>query len=280
MKIVYWTPEEDQILKDNYVYGISKCCELLPHRGKEGLKTRCLKLKLRHTKEERIRVLRDTKVRMYSPNIKMFMDSTPETAYLLGIWWADGCIRNGNYTISHVMQLKDFKYLKETYTKTGNWKFYHYVNKQNNRRYVNVIGSHADFYDFLFAHDYYIKSGTSAHKILNHIPKHLHEYWWRGYFDGDGYVSKKINCTCFISTYDQDWSFVIKSFPNLDFRIEKLMLKDECKKIKGFRHSSSAKISRKETVTTLMQYIYKNRETDHIGLSRKYQIAKRFLLEK
>lgn len=160
------------------------------------------------------------KTRYKNINIKNLLDvTTPESAYFLGFFWADGNIykkpgARGSKCVSIQLAKSDALSIKNLFLKVCPY-FSLGVRKgkgnvQDRIRFRKWSGK---LFDFLEAKDYHIKSGAAPDKILSHIPERLHNYWFRGYFDGDGCVmlrgAKKTQVNVvFVSCSKQDWSFV------------------------------------------------------------------------
>lgn len=121
---------------------------------------------------------------------------------------------------------------------------------------------------FLKQNDYKTKN-LSPDKIILKIPKNLKQYWWRGYFDGDGCISlfSKNKChVIFSGPINQKWDFVDALFKQL--RIKKYR-KSKVQSICG--QSSKVCISNRGDCFRFLNYIYQGRMMDKIGLNRKYK---------
>lgn len=201
-----------------------------------------------------------------------------ETVYLLGLLWADGCLHktmNALNTISLFRKKTDveetksiLKYWKglsdwcETiienpktgFNSSGGSKF------SNNDKYIAIWLRNMNF-----CH----KSGGSPEILLKNIPEHLHYLWWRGYLDGDGWISLngKLTKVGFVSSLEQNWEFCINICKFLDIQNYHIIKINKPKS-----HYSRFEISRKSDILKFLTFIYKKREEDHIGLSRKYSI--------
>lgn len=194
---------------------------------------------------------------------------TAEVAYLLGFIYADGCIdkeSSGKVRITMTIVATDFLEIYSTIKKTGNWNVSN-INIKNRKPAMKMNINNRNLWQFLSDNDYEIKSGASADKILSKIPDHLKHYWWRGYFDGDGWFNYKKNYKYsfgFSACYEQNWGFV----KNL---LEKLNIKYSYnKRIKKSGKDSSINVYSIDGVIKFGNYIYKNYHEDKIGLTRKY----------
>jgi DNA-binding transcriptional regulator WhiA len=192
------------------------------------------------------------------------------SAYLLGFIWADGYIPNTNPK-EHSINLEiittdmnDIKYILES---TGEWSFYNRV-RPLRKPITKAYTSDIDVYNLLIKMDYTDKSYKAPTKILQHIPKELHQYWWHGYFDGDGCIyhhkTKNNAQLSFASGYSQDWSFVEDIFKNfgLSYKFRRTSSK------LGHKYSM-IRCSKPEEITNFMIYMYEDKE--FVGLKRKYE---------
>ena len=115
---------------------------------------------------------------------------TPEMAYVLGLLWADGYVlmrgkNHGQITMGNIKE--DSLYFRVFFEKVGKWTIREI--KGNKRKdQMTFCCYDTNFIKWLYEHDYKAKSTISADKILNTIPKSLHQYWFLGLFDGDGCI--------------------------------------------------------------------------------------------
>lgn len=183
-----------------------------------------------------------------------------EAAYVLGLLWADGWITNKNsYSVNIKLISEDFNEIKWIFYKLGKWKEYNYNPKQR-KATTQLRVSGKEITDYLVSLGYSEKE-KSAQKVIETIPINLRHYWWRGFFDGDGYLSvSKCKRMGFSGPINQDWSFVPKNF-----KITKYI-----HPIKGHK-SSKAMLYNKEDILNFANYIYNNAKNDRIYLPRKYK---------
>lgn len=115
---------------------------------------------------------------------------TEEKAYWLGFLYADGYVGKDSNRFS--LTIKDKEHIE---------KFQKFIGSKR-MRIKNINGR--QYYDFTMRnkniHDSLIKNGCVPKKSLvlefpseNIVPKHLINPFVRGYFDGDGHVSKSIH---------------------------------------------------------------------------------------
>lgn len=202
----------------------------------------------------------------YKINKEMFQPISPEGAYVLGLLWADGSIREGKgrYAISIENNRKDLEEVLDIFRRVGNWSVgYTKTNK------MRLRACDPDFYQIMCEWGYRDKSGCSPQKVLNYIPVILRHYWWRGYLDGDGHVSKANFMLQFTSCMKQDWDFIFHAFPDCGFRT-KVNVKNHLGKKGQIIGNSIAILYTHEGYKKVLDYIFTNYEQDKIGFSRKY----------
>jgi hypothetical protein len=122
--------------------------------------------------------------------------------------------------------------------------------------------------------DYVNKTYKSPDKILKYLKEKnrlLVNYWFRGYFDGDGcvYYNKKhfLRQISFASGYDQDWLGFVNQLENLDIKNIKV-IKSHQKKSNS--KSSCLKFCGLDNCKKLMDFLYPTGYD--FGFKRKYDI--------
>lgn len=196
--------------------------------------------------------------------------NTPEIAYFLGYFWADGCLGERQFSLELIE--KDFMSIWPILQKIG-FKNHHRRKRNNSQSLQCSIGcGQRKFVDLLFSLDCHNKSINSPTKILNIMPNDLKYYFFRGYIDGDGSIclSGKIRKTCRISinsTIDYDWSFMENLAKELN--ITKFCTERKTRKNKTHKYSVIT-FGSKDSILKLGNYIYQNYDIDRIGLTRKY----------
>jgi len=201
----------------------------------------------------------------------IFIEIDAVKSYILGFIYADGHVcKNGN-EISIMIGEKDFENIKDIISKTGEWSSKKRVrlSKQTNKKYVSGCFRHYSNLTSLFLTEngYKEKSYLSPVKILNKIPKELHNHFFRGYIDGDGSFSfyGKNSCKFNIcSTIEQDWSCMTDLLKKLGVDVYKIY---KYKRKSG--NSSLLSISNKWDIIKLGEYLYK--DSKEIYLKRKYE---------
>jgi hypothetical protein len=277
MKKNTWTDEELEFLKLNYPkYGVNYCINELGYtKSKIQNKTHELKIKLLPIIKSTILSKPTTKCNI---NPELFYNiSTKEISYLLGLIWADGFLnpsKNGkNSNLGFTMVKEDIDIIKPTLELIGKWNYYE--RKQTVETWkssINVITNNKRILNFLLDHDFDKKSYISADKILSKIPDDLKHYFFRGLIDGDGcfyhYRPEKgstLRQFTLASSYEQDWSY----FEEL---CKEKNIKYNIKRTIGKKSSSSViRITNKDGILKLGEYIYKDFQEDNIGLVRKYE---------
>lgn len=189
------------------------------------------------------------------------------TAYLLGFLWADGYIQDKQYGVRCEIVSEDAAFLSDIFKELP---FKSHIRKRKStwKETTTFYLNDKKVFNHFVSLGYTTKSVDAPVKPLLEIPEYLHSYFFRGYFDGDGCFYFKPNpnkLTQFImcSSYNQDWSSVIKLFDNLNI---KYGLQNQI--CKNTNSSSKIRVTNKKDIIKLGEYIYK--DYDGIGLKRKY----------
>jgi len=195
--------------------------------------------------------------------------------YFLGFLWADGWISKRDNSIEIVIVESDFNELKDIFFNTINWNMYkkqRSVNKVSfGKPQIRINKSLPELKIFLLNNGYALKSGGSPKQILDKIPKDLHHYWWRGYFDGDGSIAiSKNGCKnlSFWSVIDQEWEDLKNVMYSCQIKFNVYSYRRKC------GCSSSLTVTNKNHILLFGKYIYPNLSYD-FGLKRKFD---KFLL--
>lgn len=195
---------------------------------------------------------------------------TPEAAYILGLLWADGYIHPEKVVLS-CLRMDALDYMT-TFAATGTWRSHDY---QKSRYGIPMQPSrviqlgHTALATYLRTKGYASKSHESACAILATIPAHFQSYWFRGLFDGDGYIKNDTSTIKITSSYEQDWTYLIALCVKLEivYRIRQDRYVNRHGKINS---RSVLSINNASGVKTFCDYIYRGRDQDGIGLKRKY----------
>lgn len=273
-----FTSNEKKFLTENYLKG-SKYCSKILNRSIKSIHSKCFRMGLKFTKKQ----LHDFKTRprykkneYYAVNPDIFINPcTPKACYILGLLWADGCIniiKNNQFTVSLTTTYPDSNHFEKVFLDTGKWRVYKTKRNPNWKLSVNIVTNNRPLVEFLNRMSYKSKS-ESADLILSKIPKHLHHYWFRGFFDGDGCITVNKAGSwriCLSGPYEQDWSYIKKLFYMLNI---KFIVKQKISN-KGHR-SSVVNICKKSDIIAFTEYIYQNANIDNLALPRKYQKYKK-----
>lgn len=210
----------------------------------------------------------------YKLNLKYWLNlENPIACYFLGLFWADGSVeyyknKSGEIygRMTMILVENDFSDVI-SFLQKDQWSL-GIRHPKNRKTVLQCRTSEYQYIRFLIDHDYHIKSGASAYKILLKIPDHLKHYWWRGYFDGDGSFNfKKGNKYGFgiSACLDQNWNFCENLMNELN--ISYFISKRETEA----GNSSELVVNNFEGVKKFANFIYDGYESDSIGLKRKYQ---------
>jgi hypothetical protein len=268
-----WSEDKINILKDNYSKFGSKYCSELLNVKVHSIHNMAKKLNLKIDKNIKSEILSKSKS-VVNINFDVFIKlNKPEIIYFLGLFWADGYMyqtKNGyNSSIGIGLVEEDMIELEFHLDKIGVWNKRVVSKKKNSswRQTKSILTNNKRIYNFLVDMDFKDKSFKSADKILTMVPENLKHYFFRGLIDGDGcfYVKTKINNRTvkqftLSSSINQDWGYFISLLGELNVK------KYGINKNTG----SNIRVTNKEGIVKIGEYIYQNYENDRIGLSRKY----------
>ncbi len=188
---------------------------------------------------------------------------TKETAYVLGLIWADGYVYPKENRVSLTCIKSDLDNVAHIISNTGPWRTYVRKATKIRKEQLTFMIHNKVLCDLFNSYCYVSKKYDSACKIINIIPVALRKYWWRGYLDGDGCIySDKNYQVFFTSGIAQDWKFI----ETLPFSLNwKTVMRQTPK-----GSYSRRLLNNKMDCLVLLDYIYENYESDKIGFIRKY----------
>lgn len=267
-----YSPHEIDIVREHYPWKGAKVCAFILNCSVGKISKIVQSIGLRRTVEQ------DNFVRSQSherpdnkqrvPFAQFLKIEKPEVAYLLGYMWADGYVRftaRKVYMFAMLILERDYLVIKKSLDTLGNWRTYRSINCAGNPA-ISIQTSNIPLVKWLLDMDYGEKSFVAPSKIVNHIPIALRHYFWRGYFDGDGHfrIGGGLYHFSFTADYTYDWtahSAFLDSL-DIDYKISQRTMKRGRK--------SDIVCSNMAGTYAFGKYIYTNRETDGIGLDRKY----------
>ena len=257
-----WTKEEYEILKAQYPFLGPKNLATTLNKPWRKIYDKARRLGIKVLKEH----CHDRNCNI--SDVSQFVSKySPESVYLMGLLWADGHLSKHNnkqrsYTTSITLISRDFDQVKNIFQKTGDWKFYIRRAKGKNKQAGRAILNNKELHQFLSSCDMKNKTLGNEKNILDKIPENLHSYFWRGFFDGDGYISDTPRRRAVIITgsYKQDWSA-------LNLILDNLQINYKTKRILSDNGSCSRIIiSRIKDIEKFGLYIYQG---IIFGLERK-----------
>lgn len=207
-----WSKNEIDFLIENYPkYGGKYCQPYLKNRKIGAINAYARGLGIRADNKQVHPDLQNISINQFV-NI-----DKKEVAYFLGYLWADGYIHNyicnktNHYRICIEINSEDANNVKDIFFTLGNWNLQKRKRKKTWKESTLFTTNNKDLYHYLFNHDYNTKSESEPALILNKIPKNLHNYFWKGYIDGDGSIGLSGRGAYFeiASTYDYEYSELI-----------------------------------------------------------------------
>lgn len=257
MKKVYFNPEEESFIKENYAERGGPFCV-------ESLNGKFLLSQIHHF--ARKNNLKRIVTKKFDVNTLKIVDR-PETAYYLGLLWADGHVSKEGESITIKVVEDDGLHFLSFIKSLGEFSVYSYSAKNRARRHMTIGIFNKDIGSYLLSMDFGNKSQATPNKILSTIPNEFKSYFWLGFFDGDGSIYSQGNGfhITFSGSHEQDWT-------DLYLTLEALGCKFKLKQYKNkeFGHQSSAvRMSHAEDVEKFCEYIYSNYDKGGIGLPRK-----------
>jgi hypothetical protein len=204
-------------------------------------------------------------------------NQTPESAYILGLLWADGYVSKTTNSINIQCLKEDIDYFYPIFQTTGKYNIYYKKQSLNNKMSGTINCSSSHLHSFLKENDYFTKSISSHSKILSTLPQNLHSYFLLGLSDGDGcfYINMKHHLFqwTITSTYEQEWNSIEEIFSklNLKYRINRVK--------NGNGGYSQFQINGPQNLLKLGEFLY----SGELGLKRKrdkFENIKTYLEEK
>lgn len=190
-----------------------------------------------------------------------------EICYFLGLLWADGHVSKNNNMINIECNSDDmieFKKVLDTFSK---WSYYHRKRERYDvecKSATNAYICDSLLHNFLEENDYLEKSAKSPEKIISKIPESLIKYFILGMIDGDGCFYYKENCSSqftIAGTKEQDWSSIENIFKSHKLKYTIIITNS----------SSAIRITNKDDIRKIGNFVYSTIEDDNIGLKRKYE---------
>lgn len=123
---------------------------------------------------------------MYNNELKVI--DSPEKAYLLGLFYSDGCIIENPYT-AHIVLHEDDKYLLDILLS----KFPFFTLRKTHPKAWSLVCSRKSLVEDLKLNGLYPKKSVDNRDLLRlpKLDKNLVHHFIRGYFDGDGSVYRQ-----------------------------------------------------------------------------------------
>lgn len=198
-------------------------------------------------------------------NIEQFKNiSNPRIAYFFGLLWADGYFitKKNNKVTGIGISLLEPDMIEVEKIIEGLFVYSAYLLRRKNRKPGKTIV----LCDTLLAEFFKkinFKNKSFTFPDLNFIDKDCHQYFWRGYFDGDGHIdiSGRLQVSGNIRFDWTEFLLLCKTLDTKDFIIRKYINSRNNNQFSSIRLDS-------ESSNKFFNYIYK--DNLDILLSRKY----------
>jgi intein-encoded DNA endonuclease-like protein len=260
-----------KFLIKNYSNKGAKYCAAKLNLKESQIRSLVSRLKIKVSNARRSFIARtkmDKPYEEYNVNPLQFINvETPEIAYILGFLWADGYL-GSNYSINTEIVSDDAIILEKVFLSTGKWHIFQ--RKRTGYRPQTKFSCNAKLLCEYLTELGFKNKNKCPQKLLKTIPKNLQNYWFRGYFDGDGcwyFNPKGYLRQCVISSkHQQNWKFMIELLKELKiskYRINKIHRINK----KGVENKSSQiRVCSLDAIKKFGNYIYGGNQ---FGLERK-----------
>jgi len=272
--------KEKEFILENYAnIGCKKCSEILKIK-RSTIYSFAAKNKLKVNKESLAKIISKSSLENWSKHEKKDSDykvdpsyfincTTPKSAYILGLLWADGTVYQKGYENRIAIECleEDVNIFMKYFEESGDWNIYKRKGRISGSGMINLNTNNKKLAEFLTENDFRNKSTSTPNKIISLIPDNIKHYFFRGWVDGDGcfYFNKKRSCRQFYisGAIEQDWSSVSNLFDDMGVKYSICRITN--------KHSYSCiRVTNKKDINKIGNYIYQEFEIDKIGLNRKF----------
>lgn len=252
-----FTEYEENVIKKEYPLGGCKAVQKLINRPNDSIRY----------KAKALGITRIDGFRLSNINFdEIIKGKSPETCYILGLLWGDGTLainkKRRTYLTALTLAEKDFFEISHFFSKFHIHKIKKYKTswKQCFRAYIG----HKLLATYLEEKDFLIKSYVSPEKILQDIPENNQHYFFRGWFDADGYnngLPKNKISIVMAGSYSQKWTAFedLLNKLNIPFKVSRVINK------RGNKYSIIS-FGGYNRVLRFRDYLYQG---EQFGLSRK-----------
>lgn len=197
---------------------------------------------------------------------RFLQEITPELAYWLGFFWADGTINRETGLVIEITQ-EDGEQLKEIFSNIFPFSI-SYRERKGRKPQMSFHITDKNVASLLKSLGKYPKSGENHEKIFNYLKiEELQLFFLRGLIDGDGnfYLNEKDKYGQFTlaSNINQDWTYLQNYLKEFNPHI------NTSEKKSG--KSSVLRITGKDNITKFIKFL--KYDSIQIGLSRKIEKA-------
>lgn len=204
---------------------------------------------------------------------------TPDKAYFLGFICSDGCIYyDKNHPKQPVLRISISRNDEHILDQFKKFIMTEKPISRTNGKYSTLELSSSEIVESIESHGIGARK-TWSNCIPNDIPDNLMKYFIRGYFDGDGAISKKVeknslhNVGISISGYYGNLTKIIDILANNN--IFSVFCEDKRKYSDGYGPFGLLTFTNKISKYCFLKYIYDDLDCPY--LFRKYKLAKEFI---
>lgn len=278
-----------EFIKNNYsIHGTKYCAEALGFT-REQIKGKASQLGCKLPKELKEKQKIETRSENRNKTLsKIDFDSIidlsdPYILYLLGYIWADGSVTGNkkykNKYVTLAIAEEDGNELLPIINKlkiNKDWTNHSYPQKNNWKTIMNISNFDWIFAEYLRRLGFCDKSSEPPTKLFSIIGDAYKKFFILGFFDGDGSVSvagggepTRIS-VCFAGPANQNWDFIIEFMNSIDI---------DCRisiDSRGKGSTSLVSIRKRKDCYKFLKFLYQERDTLKLGLSRKFNKLKQY----
>lgn len=202
--------------------------------------------------------------------------TTIESAYILGLLWADSYIHKNKPIIRIEMIFEDLNELIPIFNTSGKW-CQAVRTRAGRKKQLILVTSNPELWTALKGWSY-LERHVGAEFLLKEMKDSLKPSFFRGLVDGDGcfYINQENKAYQFslAGSYHQNWDFVTSLLDELGIKWS-IQRRIQKRKNKPETSSSTVRITNMKDIVKLGDYIYDSKDYCLIRKYNKYQEIKK-----